>query len=165
MFEACYRQYFTVVSAAVGRYLRGADQETVIHEVFFKLMTDAQMRQSFRGGSLGAWLSRVARNRAIDYVRKHKRETIVPPQVALELSAVKQSADPTPEQEWALFIDQFRRAYLPRKWAPVFELRFTVGLSQREAAAKLGIRRTTLAYQEQRILARLRQFIRRAEEV
>ena len=35
--EECYRDHFRVVEHAVGQVLRGADKETVIHEVFLQL--------------------------------------------------------------------------------------------------------------------------------
>ncbi|NPC78158.1 RNA polymerase subunit sigma-70, partial [Pyxidicoccus fallax] len=53
----------------------------------------------------------------------------------------------------------FRREHLPAKWAPVFEARFVRQLSQREAAAALGLHRTTLAYQELRIRSLLKKFL------
>jgi RNA polymerase sigma-70 factor, ECF subfamily len=45
--EACYREYFAEVATAVGAVLRGADQETVVHEVFYRLLSDARLRSSF----------------------------------------------------------------------------------------------------------------------
>jgi RNA polymerase sigma-70 factor (ECF subfamily) len=45
----------------------------------------------------------------------------------------------------------------------VFETRFLLGLEQKEAAARLGISRTTLAYQEYRVKALLRRFVLRGD--
>ena len=73
--------------------------------------------------------------------------------------------DTTEEKtEATLIIERFRNEHLPEKWVPVFEARFMLQLSQREAAAKLGMRRTTLAYQEQQIRKRLRRFLLQREE-
>src|SRR5579871_1367051 len=71
----CYRDHFEGVERAIGSILSGADRETVIHEVFSRLISQEHLRQSFRGGSLGAWLATVARNAAIDYRRRLTRES------------------------------------------------------------------------------------------
>ena len=43
-----YHDHFATVDAAVGRAVTGADKETVIHEVFFKLIDAWRvLRQSF----------------------------------------------------------------------------------------------------------------------
>jgi len=55
--EACYRDHLATVAQAVGRVLEGADQETVIHDVFLRLLTDARMRAGFRDGAFPAWLT------------------------------------------------------------------------------------------------------------
>src|SRR5262245_48027990 len=59
--EQCYRDHFRVVENAVGQVLRGADKETVIHEVFLQLMSRAELRRGFAGGGFAAWLATVAR--------------------------------------------------------------------------------------------------------
>jgi len=41
--------------------------ETLVHEVFFRLLNDEPLRRGFRGGSFAAWLRVIARNQAIDY--------------------------------------------------------------------------------------------------
>ena len=48
---------------------------------------------------------------------------------------------------------------LNRKLADVFRLRFTEGLSQTEAAQRLGVPRSTLGDREQRLLAHLNRFV------
>jgi len=72
--EACYREHFATVERAVGLILGDADRETVIHELFSQLLALAELRRSFEGGSLGAWLTTVARHRAIDFARRLGRE-------------------------------------------------------------------------------------------
>jgi RNA polymerase sigma-70 factor (ECF subfamily) len=156
--EQCYRDNFDVVSGAVGRVLRGADQETVIHEVFLRLLSDEELRRSFAGGSLRAWLATLGRNQAIDYRRRWDRER--PLESAPEPAVPARFAD---EVEARVMIEQFRREELPAKWSRVFELRFLAQLDQREAARTLGISRTTLAYQELRVRALLRRYLRRGQ--
>src|SRR5262249_875924 len=148
---------------AVGQVLSGADKETVVHEVFLRLMTNAELRLRFRGGSLSAWLSTVARNHAIDYLRRRKLEQPSEgahdevPDAVEEVDQFEQRA------EARILVERFRREYLPKKWSQVFELRFVQQLEQQQAAKQLGMSRTTLAYQEYRIRALLRRFLLKLE--
>jgi RNA polymerase sigma-70 factor (ECF subfamily) len=161
--EECYREHFSTVDGAVGQILSGADRETVVHEVFYRLLSDPRMRAGFKGGSLGAWMNTVARNHALNYLRRNRRERPVDPGVAEKIA----SGESNPlhrATEARLLIERFRSQALPEKWAPVFEARFIRQLSQREAARELGMRRTTLAYQEGRIRALLKRFVSRMEE-
>jgi len=156
--EQCYRDCFHPVDRAVASIVSGADRETVVHEVFFRLLTSEELRRNFRGGSLSTWIGVVARNQAIDHVRRYRRETAVPPDVAAQMA--DRATEPADGAVAArLMVDQFRRDHLPSGLAGVFETRFVAQLSQREAAARLGIRRTTLAYQEIRVRALLRRFV------
>jgi RNA polymerase sigma-70 factor, ECF subfamily len=154
--EEVYRENFAQVEAAVGVVLHGADRETAIHEVFLRVINSESFRRSFHGGDLGAWLSVVARNHAIDYARRRNRES--PAGVALgeEVSDGDRMARTS---EARLLVERFRREVLPPQWQGVFETRFLQNMTQAEAAAALGTRRTTLAYQELRIRRLLRKFL------
>src|SRR3954469_20968831 len=72
--EACYRAHFQRVDQTVGRVLRGADKETVVQELFLQLLSNGELRRSFSGGAFAAWIATLARNRAIDFWRRHRRE-------------------------------------------------------------------------------------------
>jgi RNA polymerase sigma-70 factor, ECF subfamily len=151
--EACYREHFQTVFRAVGQILSGADQETLTHEVFYRLLVKQDFRRSFQGGSLGAWLATVARNQAIDFRRRRDREQPTPAPAPDEGTSFTEAADARLE------IERFRRDVLPAKWVRVFEVRFLEQLDQREAARRLGISRTTLAYQELRVRSLLQKYL------
>lgn len=160
LLAALYEEHFRTVEHAVASLLTGADRETVVHDVFFRLLSDADFRRTFQGGSLGAWLRTVARNRAIDFRRRYyDRERAL----AGEGDAARSAPDP-PDAEARIDTQRFMarlRAAVPPRWLPVFEQRFLAGLSQREAAQALGIRRTTLAYQEAQIRRILHKTLQR----
>jgi RNA polymerase sigma-70 factor, ECF subfamily len=154
--EEVYRQHFETVHAAVGTVLAGADRETATHEVFLRLMTSEACRRSFRGGHLSAWLAVVARNHAIDHLRRRDRES----PAGTDLPARDVAPDGLARStEARLLIERFQDQVLPPAWRPVFEARFLQHLNQSEAAVQLGMRRTTLAYRELRIRALLRKFL------
>jgi RNA polymerase sigma-70 factor (ECF subfamily) len=154
----CYEDHFANVERAVGRILGGADKETVVHEVFFRLLTEPRLRSTFQGGSLRAWLSAIARNAAIDHWRRRQHEQPGGSREDVE-GDVHDGARFEARIEARNFVDRFRDGHLPDKWRPVFEARFVQQLDQSEAARLLGIHRTTLAYQEFRVRQLLRKFV------
>ena len=166
VFTEVYTTYFACVDRAVGRVLTGADRETVIHEVFCRLLADAELRAGFRGGSLRAWLATVAHNQAIDYRRRRERER--PVGDAEDVSTAGPHAVETASAEGSVearqLIERFCNERLPPKWRRVFEARFLEQKPQIEAARALGMHRTTLVYQEFRIRQLLRKFFLETEE-
>ena len=152
--ERCYRDHFDAVENALRPVLGAADRETVIHEVFWRLLSNPGLRRAFQGGSMSAWLATVTRNLGIDYARRLSREVALPP---------GDPHQPVPaldgEVDARLLLEQFQQQRLRPEWRPVFEARFLRQLSQREAAAALRINRTTLAYRELRIRRAVRAFM------
>ena len=159
--EACYREHFRAVDAAVGRVLDGADRETVVHEIFYRLLSSAEMRAAFHGGAMGAWLARVSYNQAIDFVRRRRREVPLDDAALARLETDAHSRALERKAEASILIERFQAEHLPAKWRAVFRARFLEQLDQRTAAARLGMHRTTLAYQELRIRARRKRFLRK----
>jgi len=157
--ERCYRDHLATVSGVVAGVLAGADRETLVHEVFFRLLTDASLRAGFQGGSLASWLRVVSRNQAIDYARRRRLE------VSFSGDAgTAGSAPPLEHQiDVRMTLQRFRERMLPPKWRAVFDARFVAQQDQPAAARALGMRRTTLAYQEYRIRRLLRRFVLRGE--
>jgi len=161
--EGCYREQLEMVGRAVGAIVAtGADRETLVHEVFFRLLNEETLRRKFRGGSFAAWLRVVARNQAIDYARRRRLEVRISDDA---VGAAESTADPGLEQriDVRLTLERFRLHVLPREWHRVFAARFLEQQDQPAAARSLGMRRTTLAYQEYRIRRLLRRFVLRGE--
>jgi RNA polymerase sigma-70 factor (ECF subfamily) len=155
-----YDQHFETVERALSRLLSGPDRETVTQELFYRLLSSEPLRRNFRGGSFAAWIATVARNQAVDFLRKQRRE------VSLDEVDGAEAVDHRfgERAEANLLVERFRREVLPKKWERVFQARFLGQLSQREAAAELGMSRTTLVYQELRVHALLRRFLLDMEE-
>lgn len=161
--EECYKSHYGDVARAAERVLGAADSETVTHEVFYRLLTEPEMRQSFRGGNLRGWLVQIAANRAIDVARRLRREQADPTEDAVGVDVpIAPRFDDAVDAK--MLIDRFVREKLPAGLAGVFDARFIRQLPQREAATELGMQRTTLVYQEQRIRELLRKFLLEGEE-
>ena len=89
--------------------------------------------------------------------RRLARETDALGQAELETDGA--AGEWTDAADARLLIEQFEREHLHPDWLGVFRLRFLQQLPQREAAARLSIRRTTLAYRELRIRRQLKRFL------
>lgn len=155
----CYRQYYMSVENVVGRYVCGADKETLIHEIFFRLISDKKLRLNFVGGSFRAWIMTVARNQTIDFVRRYARECPLDLQdEALNPALLQPKRDDEYTIEKKRLLEEFVRNVLPKKWQPLFQIRFVEQHTQQETAEALKMPRTTLMYQEMRIRKLLKNF-------
>ena len=150
--EQIYRDTFQEVRNAAGSVLREpADRDAVVHEVFLELLSRRDLRESHRGGKLGAWLGAIARHRALDFVRREGRLT--------ELSA-SEEVGPPPDP-----LDDFRRELvrfadrLEPQRRRLVELRYIAGMTQMEAAAAMGMSRSTLEDWERQVKELLHDFL------
>jgi RNA polymerase sigma factor (sigma-70 family) len=150
--EQIYRDTFQEVRNAAGGVLREpADRDAVVHEVYLDLLSSRELRESHRGGKLGAWLGAIARHRALDFVRREGRLT--------ELSASEEAA-PGPDA-----LDDFRRELtrfatrLEPQRRRLLELRYIAGMTQMEAAAAMGMSRSTLEDWERQLKESLHEFL------
>ncbi len=158
--EGCYREHVGAVLAAATRVLPTVDAETVTHDVFLRLLTDDGMRATFKGGNLGGWLSVVAQRAAIDLFRRRRKEVDLEEAGArLDEASIATPARDAEGAEASQLVERFVSSVLPEKYRTLFELRFIQQLSQRDAAAKLAMQRSTLAYQEQVIRRMLEDFL------
>jgi RNA polymerase sigma-70 factor, ECF subfamily len=150
--ESVYRSTFAAVRRAAGRVLREpADCDSIVQQVFTDLVESRKLRETYAGGDLSAWLSAIARHRALDFVRRERR--LIELDAAGEPIAV---ADPLADfrrelARFALTLDPQKRKLL--------ELRYLEGLTQMEAAARLGVPRTTLEDWERQLKRRLELYL------
>ena len=150
--EQFYRDTCQEVRGAAGSVLREpADRDAVVHEVYLDLLAKRDLRESHRGGRLGAWLSAIARHRALDFVRREGR--------LAELSASDEAA-PEPDA-----VEDFRRELLrfatrlPPSRRRLVELRYIAGMTQMEAAAVMGMSRSTLEDWEREVKESLSELL------
>ena len=132
--EEIFRRYSGAVYSVALRVLRDRGQaEDVLQEVFLQLwrhpVAFAQQR-----GSLGGWLVVVARNRAIDLLRRRKLTDPV------EEGALASSLNVADEAERNTTMQKVRQAIagLPDEQRKTLELAYFEGLSHTEIASRTG---------------------------
>ncbi len=132
--EQLYDRYSGIVYSVALRVLNDTGAaEDVLQEVFLQLWRNPNVFDSSRG-SLGAWLAVIARNRAIDALRKRRPET--------EVENVVLSVDCDLENETGrkISIEKARAALakIPPEQRKALEMAFFQGLTHTEIAAKTG---------------------------
>ena len=131
---AFYDRYSKMVYSVALRVLNDASEaEDVMQEVLVQVWRNPGAFVAGRG-SLGGWLVVVARNRAVDKLRRRK---ISDP---IELFALPSSTNLAKESERAILIEKIRVAMgsLPMEQRSALELAFFEGMSHSEIAAKTG---------------------------
>lgn len=133
-FGAIYDRYSRVVYSVALRVVRDAGiAEDILHDIFLSLWRSPQQFDGARG-KLAPWLAVIARNRAIDWIRKqHPQE---------DLSEVQLMADEdlASEVERKSAMERVRAALnaLPEKQRVALEMAFFEGLTHADIAAQAG---------------------------
>lgn len=133
-FEVLYDEYHRLVYGLALRVLsEPVAAEDVTQAVFLKIWSDPGL---FRGGNFGAWIARVARNRAFDVVRSKtiQAESEFPESL---------STDDALEDTALASIDGERvreaLAQLPPEQREPIELGFFGGVTQEQIARQTGL--------------------------
>jgi RNA polymerase sigma-70 factor, ECF subfamily len=129
-----FDRYGSLVYSVSLRVLKDPGQaEDVMQEIFFQLWKNPNTFVQGRG-SLGAWLAVVARNRAIDVLRRRKPTDSVDEVVLVSKTNISS------EIERNIMMEKIRELMksLPSEQQKSVELAFFEGLSHAEVAAKTG---------------------------
>ena len=129
-----YDRYSSIVYGVALRVLGDAGAaEDVLQEVFLQLWRNPGAFDSSRG-NLGAWLAVIARNRAIDGLRKRRPETDIADMV------VSVEPDMAGDAERARAMEKVRGALgtMPAAQRSAVEMAYFEGLTHIEIAAKTG---------------------------
>jgi RNA polymerase sigma-70 factor, ECF subfamily len=129
-----YDRYSPIVYSVALRVLADtAAAEDVLQEVFMQLWRNPGAFDASRG-NLGPWLAVIARNRAIDSLRRRQPETDI------ENVIVSVEPDMAGEAERARAMDKVRSALgeMPAPQRSALEMAYFEGLTHTEIAAKTG---------------------------
>lgn len=169
--EEVYRAYFQTVSRAVARTLRrygegesGHDWRAVAHDLpdlvqeVFRRAFEPDTRRRFDGvREYAPYLAQIARNVVVDHLRRQRRQ--VPLESIGQLSDDGAAVDAFADRETMGTVKTYL-ASLPPTLRQIHQVMYVDGMSQREAAAALGLGRQAVRTLE----ARLREGLRAALE-
>ena len=129
-----YDRYSRIVYSVALRVLRDpAAAEDILQEIFMQMWRNPQSFVAARG-SLGGWLSVVARNRSIDTLRRKR------PSEQVEELALASPFDLADDSERNLLMEKARAAVvlLPAEQRKTLEMAFFDGLTHSEIAEMTG---------------------------
>ena len=129
-----YDRFSSIVYSVALRVLGDTGAaEDILQEVFMQLWRNPGLFDSSRG-NLAAWLSVIARNRAIDGLRKHRPETDITDVI------VSVEPDMAGDAERARAMEKVRGALgtMPEAQRSALEMAYFEGLTHTEIAAKTG---------------------------
>ena len=150
-----FDRFATMVYAVAMRVLRDSDQaEDIMQDVFLQVWSFPDRFVHGRG-SLGAWLAVVARNRAIDILRRRR------PTDPCDEVVLASGTDLASEVERNTIMDKVRGVLkdLPAEQRRSLELAFFEGLTHSEVAARTGDPLGTVKTRIRTALASLRKGI------
>jgi len=147
IYEAYISYIYMIVLGLVGSR---ENAEDVTSEFFIKLWTIADTYQN--NGAHKAWLATVARNMALDFLRKHKRE------IPTEEFAEETSDEDTPETQVVGELSvQEALAMLNEAERQIVDMKVLGELSFREISETLQIPMGTVTWRYQNAIKKLRR--------
>lgn len=163
--EQLYRQHARYLTAVCSRYLANdEDVKDVLQEAFLKVFSTIGRFRYQGEGSLRAWMTRIAINESIDYLKAKQRM----PLDDLSDSLLGMPDEPPPTDEVPAEVLHRLVRELPEGYRLVFNLYVMEGKSHREIASMLGIKEGTSAsqlYKAKATLAtKINQYIREKHE-
>lgn len=158
--EAAFREFYRALQPALLRYLTvlvGTEAEDVASESWLQIARDLH---TFSRGDVRAWAARIARNRALDHLRRQRRRPAVPVPVH-SLAHLPGTDDTADRADEGMTTDRALAliAALPQPEAEAVLLRVVVGLDAPSAARVLGKRAGAVRTAAHRGLRRLERLL------
>jgi RNA polymerase sigma-70 factor, ECF subfamily len=165
--EAAFDTLYVTVQPGLLRYLRalvGADAEDVASQTWLQIVRDLPALRDASG--FRAWATAIARHRALDHLRHHRRRPAIPTPIEELLQVSAEYPDAEEEAAEAVTTDAALAliASLPRDEAEAVLLRVVVGLDTIATAAVLGKRPGAVRVAAHRGLRRLAARLSREPE-
>jgi RNA polymerase sigma-70 factor (ECF subfamily) len=141
----------------VARRVHGADVDDVVQDVFLRMQRNlCQLRDEQR---FGPWVYQIARSAIIDHQRAALRRPVATDEAPDgSTPAIDEDEDGAVERELATYLAPFVAA-LPSPYREALTLTELEGLTQKDAAAMLGVSLSGMKSRVQRGRARLREML------
>jgi RNA polymerase sigma-70 factor (ECF subfamily) len=147
-FAELYGRYVRAIHGILLSRIPRSDVDDLVQDVFVVAM---QQLSSLRDpAAFGGWLAAIARNRAIDYLRRAPRTTELPPDLA--------AAEPNRAE--ALLVMAAIRA-MPDAYRETLTLRLVEGMTGPEIAASTGLTEGSVRVNLHRGMKQLRERLER----
>ncbi|MFZ1062406.1 MAG: sigma-70 family RNA polymerase sigma factor [Acidimicrobiales bacterium] len=156
--EECYREHGPTVRAYVRRFVSHDDAEDVVQQVFFELWRSHKRFDPSR--SLLGFILGIARNRAIDHLRKQRH--VVVNVIELRELVGDDGRDLIDRLAWSSEVHR-ALATLPDAQRESLELSYFDDKTQREVAEELGVPLGTVKARMARGMQRLAEEIEKGE--
>ena len=143
-----------MVHAAARIVQDGTIAEDIVQDIFVKLYEQASTLNIT--GTPGAYLRRMAVNRAIDHYRKHSKRQQVDLDQQFDLSSYEETDQALDFEDTKEAVKQAIAA-LPQQCRVVFLLKRKEGMTNKEVAEYLGISVKTVENQVTKAMKRLRE--------
>jgi RNA polymerase sigma-70 factor (ECF subfamily) len=163
-FEALVQHYCGMVYAIAFARLKNAETaEDLVQEVFVRVFLNLEKLTQPR--FFGTWVSRIARNLAMDWVRREQHRSELLTLVSLEGDRWKwdqkraQEAQDKLEEQERIRAVRLAIEELSAEQRELIMLHFSEGLTMREIARLMEVHPTTAARQLESALMRIREFV------
>ncbi|WZO99761.1 sigma-70 family RNA polymerase sigma factor [Isosphaeraceae bacterium EP7] len=155
-----YADCNAVIVAALARQpIQPADREDCRQQIWVELLTSRM--SGFRGGNLPAWLTTLARNRAIDKARRARRHPVELPRLEREGASAESSESSPAQQAEAVVrvaLDQLEKEIESLNFA-IFVLHSIDGLSFGQIAGALSLTPDQARARNHRTKAKFRRIV------
>jgi len=135
-FDFIFRQYYKSLCAQAHLYTQDLDlSQSLVQDCFIKLWETREQATEIE--NLSSWLIVMVRNRCVDYIRRHKRETI--------LHKAPDQSDMNQNSDRLLLSREFEErlvqalSQLPERCRKAFEYSRFENLTYAEIASKMNI--------------------------
>jgi len=159
--DELYRRYAARVDMLCRRYLGDDDEaKDLMLETLVQALEKIGTYKYTGEGSLYRWISRIAVNKAVNHINRHRRRMVL-----MDLSERDDIPEPTEDEMAAIPKEKFQEwiAGLPDVRRAVFNLYCIEGYSHKEIGRMLGIRETcstsTLAKARKQLKEKIRQYL------
>lgn len=146
-FHQLFHQYYNLVYSIAYQVTKDASlAEDVLQETFWKAyQKECALKDPLK---MKAWLSTIARNTAIDYIRKHKKEILLEEEQVPKLLYMQRDHTSDVEQElekaWVEETVKGHMKKLSPKLQEVFQLNYYDQLQEKEIAQKLHLSKSAV---------------------
>ena len=160
-FRTLYDAYFNRLSAYIFKLCKSvAVTEEIVQDIFIKLWESRASLVSL--DTPEAYIFSMARNKAIDHLRKVARETSLIPAIKQQLQACSNEIeDRFDAADLRLMIEEALQELSPQK-REVFRLRNNEGLDHEEIARVMQLSRSTVKNHLSQTLQHLRRYLSRS---